>query len=138
MNLKQQFKDLLKKIKKESGHSYKEVAQNSGVKVEVLKNAGSPSGRYFKVTQADYTALKNAYAKKEEPKPTTINIGEELQEIKGMVKESYDRIMDKGKDIITPSIKAIAEKHDMTVEEVMKAFESMLWEKIEKDKTKNN
>ena len=135
MNLKQQFKDLLKKIKKESGHSYKEVAQNSGVKIEVLKNAGAPSGRYFKVTQEDYNALKNAYAKKEEPKPTTIDVGKELQEIKGMVKESYDRIMNKGKDVATPVIAALSKETGQSEEDLMNLLKEILMEKINE---KNN
>lgn len=150
MSLKQQFKDLLKKIKKESGHSYKEIAQNSAVKVEVLKNAGSPSGRYFKVTQEDYNALKEAYPDKhnrvvsiEQNAFATLhekidNLSEIL--LKGQseqVKQRHETITTKGKDIIDATIKAIAQKHNMSIEEVMVSFEKMLVERLKEDQSQD-
>ena len=143
MSLKQQFKELLEKIKKESGHTYETIAESSGIKISVIRNAGSKSDRYFKVTQEDYNALKEAYSKKEST-PTPNSMAQDLKEIKEMVKsqsemvkQQYETITTKGKDIIDATIKAIAEKHNMSIEEVMVSFEKMLVERLKEDQSQD-
>ena len=134
--LKQQFKELLEEIKNTTRDSYTDIAHKTGIKLSVLKNAGSPSNRSFSVSQRDYDALEDVYKKKEST-PTPDPIAQDVKEIKRMVQKQYEVITTKGKDIIDATIKAIAEKHDMSIEEVMESFEKMLVERLKEDQSQD-
>ena len=71
-------------------------------------------------------------------------MAQDLKEIKEMVKsqsemvkQQYETITTKGKDIIDATIKAIAEKHNMSIEEVMISFEKMLVERLKEDQSQD-
>lgn len=148
--LKQQFKELLKEVRNTTRDSYTDIAYKTNIKLEVLKNAGSPSGRSFSVSQRDYDALKEAYSN-EDNRVVSIeqnafatlhekidNLSEIL--LKGQseqVKQRHETITTKGKDIIEATIKAIAEKHNMSIEEVMVSFEKMLVERLKEDQSQD-
>ena len=142
--LKQRFKQLLLEIKKSNRDSYTDIAHKTGIKLEVLKNAGSPSNRSFSVTQEDYNALKNAYTETPNlvavPKGTLgvlEDLTQQLDEARKAIKKEADRIKSETQSIIDPTIKFIANKYDMSEEQIKNIFEKMLIEYLEKE-TKTN
>ena len=135
--LKQQFKELLKEVKNTTRDSYTDIAYKTNIKLEVLKNAGSPSGRSFSVTQSDYDILKKTYKSLHSPsQPTdnlsTTDISKDIKDIKemvqGIVKAKYD--------VVEPAIKEVARKYNTSEAKVIEALEVILSREIEEQRKK--
>lgn len=141
MNVKQQFVEVLKKLKEYTGWSYRKISELTKISQSKLKMAAT--GQSFNVSQKDVDLLQsilNGELNKKESTPTPNSMAQDLKEIKEMVKsqsemvrQQYETITTKGKDIIDATIKAISEKHNMSIEEVMISFEKMLVERLKED-----
>lgn len=145
MNVKQQFVEVLKKLKEYTGWSYRKISELTKISQSKLKMAAT--GQSFNVSQKDVDLLQsilNGELNKKESTPTPNSMAQDLKEIKEMVKsqsemvkQQYETITTKGKDIIDATIKAIAEKHNMSIEEVMISFEKMLVERLKEDQSQD-
>lgn len=152
MNTKQQFIDVLKKLKEHTGWSYKKVSELTKISQSKLKMAAS--GQSFNVGQKDVDLLqsildnelnkKNAYAETPNlvavPKDTLgmlEDLTQQLDEARKAIKKEADRIKSETQSIIDPTIKFIANKYDMSEEQIKNIFEKMLIEYLEKE-TKTN
>ena len=126
--LKEDFKELLKKIRTTTRDSYADISHKTGIKLSVLKNAGSPTDRSFNIRQIDYDVLHETYfSKKKEPKN---EISESLAEIKDMVKKQSDFIMNRYSNIIDPVVKEISEKYNRSEKDIIEALKIVLLEKL--------
>lgn len=133
MNTKQQFIEVLKKLKKYTGWSYRKISELTKISQSKLKMAAT--GQSFNVSQKDVDLLQSILddeLNRKEVIPDPNSISEDVKDIKRMVQS----LTTKAKGIIDPTLKALAEKHDMSIEDVIVTFEKMLEERIKKDQTK--
>ena len=132
MNIKEQFIDVLKKLKDYTGWSYREISELAGISQSRLKMAAT--GQSFSANRRDIETLQSLYnselSKKASIKNSATDISQDVKEIKMMVQKQNDIILSQYKNIINPTIKYIAEKHNISQEKILEALESVLLEKL--------
>ena len=129
-DIKEEFKNLLLRIKNENGHSYAFIAKKSGVGESLIKRAGG--GRPFKPTREDVDALKRAYPEKEEAQEQPVQEGSIKQ-----INEKLDRLLNLMDTTFASQrdelIATLMKKYGKTEEEVLGVIKSMIEERIEKE-----